>query len=290
MATPAVPAIQGQMGVAKGGGSATSTTSVASTGGAASGGGGNPCGDVAPPSQPAAADDGDDVEFVVALSSLDFGESRDEDDPLIGHDMDLSGPGSLGPLCKAPAWPPWDPNLSPDDACGRDNGTSQLVNRLPVGGSLFKSKTIVKEIDEGNFSILFHVSKYNGKANDKEVRFAMYSSPGLAHDPCNPRGVAPRWDGNDEWPVSSRTLAGGDGGSGGGSPPQGGAGGDDCTPFAPGDDALAIHVDHKAHVANGKLVAAPEKGLFVIPGKVGVIHIELSAFSVVATINENGGA
>jgi hypothetical protein len=266
------------------GGTATGGSGATGGGGAGSGGqgGSGACGSLQPPLPPAESDPGtDDVDFVVALRTLDFGESLDAaEGPTVGYDLDKECTCLGGnPTCQAPGSMPVDC----DGPGGRDNAVARLFQNL----GLFEPETFTSEYqsgkaDAGDFSILFRVSDYNGQPNDTAVTLAVYTSPGIDKDPCFPAAVA-NWDGNDAWPIDAVTLNGMGSGGGGGMGGSMGCGGAD--PGFDVDDPK--YVSQQAYVVDNVLVADLPNSSLVFTNNDSATVINLVAGFLTGTIEQD---
>ncbi len=233
---------------------------TATSSGAGGSGGKSPsCAHAVWPSAPAMSDPGgEDVEFVLAMRSVDFGEDDLSAGPTVGYDLDgrcscqgeqasCQNAASVGEeQCDGPA--------------GRDNVTAMIFKQLGTFDPAKRtSEAWTAEIESGDWSLLFRVRDYNGKPNDDQVQVALYPSPGLDEDGCS-NDPTPKWDGNDQWPVSVTAL---DGGGAGG---QGGAGGCGGSTSSEALDSPK-YVDDNAYVTSSVLVAnLPELALVLDRG------------------------
>ena len=231
------------------------TNSSSSQGG--SGGQSPSCAHAVWPSAPAVSDPGDDIELVLAVRSVDFGENDLSDGPTVGYDLD-------GRCTCQGEQPSCQNALSVgeeqcDGPAGRDNATAAIFKQLgAVDPAKRTSEAWTAEVESGNWSLLIRLRNYNGKANDHQVQVALYPSPGMDQDSCNDNPV-PSWDGSDQWPVSATSLIGYGAGGGG----TGGCGGGST------DEALDSpkYVDDNAYVAAGVMVAnLPELALVLNRG------------------------
>lgn len=202
-----------------------------SSGGAGGTGAGNPnggsaaCDNVEPPLAPTTTDPGSDVDFVVAVRTLDFGEDFDTaEGPIVGYDLDARCT-CLGdePSCGTVGNEPEDC----DGPGGRDNAVARLFDNLSLfEPQSFNSQYHSAQANMGDLGLLFRVMRWNGAANDEDVTLAIYTSPGIDQNPCAPGVTMPAWDGSDVWPVDSFAVnTGGGGGAPGGAGGMGGAGG-----------------------------------------------------------------
>lgn len=288
-AVPGFELVEGTGGTTNAGG-AGATGGDGGTGGGT--GGDGACSNVRPPLPPTESDPGpDDVDFVAAVRSLDFGEQHDEDvGPTVGYDLDkectcLGGVPSCQPVgamandCDGPG--------------GRDNAVARLFKNLGLFESeQFNSTHQSSEAESGEFSILVRVLDYNGQPNDTSVGVIVYSSPGLDKDPCL-SSPQPQWDGSDEWPVDALTLeepAAGGGGAGG----MGIGGGGGCGaagPSAPGYDVDAPRfASAQAFVSDGVLVADLPSSALIFSSNTGATEINLvGGFLTGRLVEESGG-
>ena len=161
-----------------------------------------------PPTGDDAADDGEVYVYVLRKMYLGLpGVPADLLDPAdydqgIGYDLDCSSrePHGLPVLC-APINPsgakvPWEPYPR-----GIDNSLSQRVfgylEKLAAQtmGSSYQPLDvgISNDWNAGKASILMVVYNWNGTPNDSKVSYRVTSSLGTVH------GVAPKWNGEDEW-------------------------------------------------------------------------------------------
>ncbi len=244
---------------------AETTASAGGAGGAAGMGGMGGCAGARWPAPPGADDPStDDVDFVVAVRTLDFGEVDIEPSgPAVGYDLDAvctcvdEAPNS----CIVPSYAAANHCDGPG---GRDNAAAQLIDYASVLYPGVSSASLTSDLELGEWSVLVRVQGYNGTPNDTNVVASVFPSPGFQRDDCNPS--APAWDGDDRWPVSAFAIEGADGGAGGTSAGgSGGAGGNDCsdTMFDPALDTPR-YTDANAYVSDGVLVASlPKAGLLL---------------------------
>jgi len=214
------------------------------------------------PTAPTDPPDGDALEFTVAIRSVQLGEDFDpRTGPTIGYDLDgvCSGQGEED-ICSKPDFA--DASVLVDGPEGIDNNAARVFgeagNFYP---RLISSSAYTQGISDGEWSVLFRVRGYNGEPNDGQVELALYPSPGMHVDPCNPMDATPTWDGSDLWAVHAFAVEGGQGGGG-----QGGGGAGTCN--QPPDGALAqpAYVDDKAYVRDGTLVASIPKTELALSG------------------------
>jgi hypothetical protein len=186
--------------------------------------------------RPAASDPGNDLPPIyVALSRLRTGTTKD-DPPLtpddfawedIGFDFDKRCTRSK--TCEVDQMqvserPCLNSNLTPFDGnlC-RDNELGKLLkvaSMSPTVGEYFglTERDWNCELHRGGFSIIFKISGYNGRINDRDVRLDMYTSTGLQNQPtwaCRMTIDAPLvtdwhtrapWISTDHWKVAQRSI------------------------------------------------------------------------------------
>lgn len=271
-AVPGFELVDGVGGAGTGMGGSGATSAGGSGQGGGTGGAGL-CGSVQPSLPPDESDPGpDDVDLVVAVRSLDFGEDHETDvGPAVGYDLDKECTCLGGnPTCQTVGAMPNDC----DGPGGRDNAVARLFKEFTLfEPDSFDSQFQSAKANDGEFSILVRVRDYNGQPNDDAVTVIVYSSPGLDSDPCLPSQVA-QWDGTDAFPVDALVLnepgAGGmgTGGAGGGC----GAAG----PGAPGYDVDdPKFVSQQAFVSDGVLVANLPASALVFSSSSGAVTIDL---------------
>jgi hypothetical protein len=246
-------------GGAAGSGGTTTTTDTAGgtggTGGTGSGTGGSTCTPLHPPSAPAVQDDGGNIEFVVALHSIDVGEASF--DVKIGFDLDglctctNNAPGSCTPIA----------NTVCDGPGGIDNALSLIFATVKQqSAGLVTSGQLSKAANDGRWTGLARVRGYNGKPDDAKVEVLGYSTQGVA------AGMPkPIWDGTDKWPVDDSSLADGKN----------------------VDNPIVKSIE--AYVTGGVLVARFSDQLLRIKGDLFGMDIHIKGFAFAASIeNANG--
>lgn len=199
------------------------------------------------PSSPPNVSDGGTIEFTSALRSLDLGENASSEIP-IGLNLDgLCTCPEQAVQCKNPISPSL---VACDGREGADNTSSAIVKALLTTDADFTGSAYYSGgADSGYFSLLFHVSGYNGLDSDPLVSVSMYESPGY-----NPQGTgiqAPFWTGQEAWTVSSASLK--DGASLG----------------------QPLFRDDKAFVTGGMLVSSFQTLTFGLAGEKGFLRIGL---------------
>ncbi|APR87316.1 hypothetical protein A7982_12665 [Minicystis rosea] len=144
------------------------------------------------PDPPAIPDDADAEEIVVALRTIDLGESATVPP---GYDLDhvctcFADAGascvSKKPHCDAPG--------------GIDNASAQFFSliQFAAGATNFSSDAFSAKVGEGVWSFVIRVRGYNGKADDPKVDVAMFPSTGT--------DATPLWNGTDAWAISATAL------------------------------------------------------------------------------------
>lgn len=167
------------------------------------------CGHARPPDPPTTSTGGGDIDFVVAVDSVDFGDGSGTP-KLIGYDLDSRctclGEGNS---CLRESWATADACDGPD---GRDNSAGDLMTKLSPLFSGFGSGDWSQQAKEGAWSILLRVREYNGEPNDNQVRLDWYVPEQFWEDKGDDE-TPPLWDGNDAWPIRSTSLADKEGGA-----------------------------------------------------------------------------
>ncbi len=181
------------------------------------------CNHAVPPPRPVADDpsDGGDIEFITALSNVDFGL----DGGIFGFDLDH--------VCTCPGPESCVPQTTKqhcDDSQGRDNAGGALIQQFSALTTEFNADKINTNIASGLDSMLLRVRNYNGTANDTQVSLAVFVSTGTTSDAGT--NTPPKHDGNDHWGIDPSSLVG--------TPP----------PY------VAVNEDLSAYVTNGVLVAS----------------------------------
>lgn len=149
---------------------------------------------------------------------------------------------------------------------GRDNAAGELFFEIkatyPTVSSPIGSKKDTALIQSGAYSVIFHVSGYNGQPDDDQVRFEWYVPASFGADKSADGGASqiPAWNGTDRWPLrkdGTTTL------------PDGGAG--------------PLVADDNAYVAGGVVVASLPRGSKI---RGGSVEFDLSGVFVTAKINQ----
>jgi hypothetical protein len=157
--------------------------------------------------------------YLFAARTLSFDETGDPVKSTLGFDLD----GACTCL-DAPAETCLPPKARPtlcDGPGGRDNSFPRMLKDLITFGFAKSSQGLSQDIESGKFTLLLRVDRYNGLANDDDVRFAFY---------IGGNSNFPAWQGQDPWTVLSTSVE--------------------------GDDVEKPRViDDNAYVSNGQLVA-----------------------------------
>ncbi|CAN5919550.1 hypothetical protein BH11MYX4_BH11MYX4_66860 [soil metagenome] len=231
----------------------------------------DPCAHVAPPPPPAKDDDpvldNQLAPFYVATSEIHlFGKT--DAGAVQGFDLDGvctcdTRPGAAHGGASACLGP-----RTCDRDGGIDNGTLSLLDVfgafLPPGTDLDTAASLNTRIAVGDETLLFVISNYNGRANDKEVTVGLVVSHGIQDgtgcgtDVGRPKPpYPPGWCGKDKWTVDPDGVIGA------------------APPYAPSLAATAYVTDHRLVIDN-------EKGSFQVP--FGDVSLTMFSPIVVATI------
>lgn len=142
---------------------------------------------------PAAADGPSLPDIILAMRTIDLGESATTPP---GYDLDGTCTcfGGAGPTCAAA-------KNHCDAPGGIDNGSAQFFSlvQFAAGPGNFSSAAFSAKIEQGVFGVVVRLSKYSGEEDDSAVEVAIYPSGGVT-------GAAPLWDGNDAWQIQSPSL------------------------------------------------------------------------------------
>lgn len=231
------------------------------------------------PARPARDDATGDLEIVLAVRSVLFGDT-DDAGGVTAYDLDgvqtCPGPGS----CK-----PFGNKDRCDDALGRDNSGGKLVAEIGSFTSEFSPARVNQRLGAGEYGALLRVRGYNGGRNDTKVAVALYGSLGTepsadagrdAGDAAAPAARAvPIWNGNDRWEVETGLVLGGVG-----------LIGTDCT--ARPDECVPTYSDANAYVAEGVLVATLDIPLRFGTSAGSNLNLNLTNGFVVARLDKKG--
>lgn len=184
-----------------------------------------------PPDPPAEAEPGGDIEFTVAVYSVNFGDATGNPKE-IGYDLDsrctCHGEGNS---CLRESWATAEACDGPN---GEDNAAGSLLTNMGPYFKDFGSTAWSEALLEGEWSILLRVRGYNGQPNDSKVRLDWYVPDNYDED--KESGAVPSWDGNDVWPIRATCLVEQDGGT--------------------ADIEKPRYFDDNAYVTNGVLVGS----------------------------------
>ncbi len=199
-------------------------------------------------------------DFWLAMYTIDYGDGDGVPAAAtyanIGYDLDR--------VCTALGDPPvcvQAKHAPKDGVGGRDNATGELLfevkSTYQIIADPLGSKKDTAMIQGGAFSILFHVTGYNGLPDDDQVRFEWYAPAPFGSDTgdAGPR-LPPTWSGTDRWPIRIQDTL-----------PDGGIG--------------ALVVDDNAYVAGNVVVASLPRGTRISGGS---IDFDLSGVFVTATL------
>ena len=186
--------------------------------------------------RPAASDPGSDLQPIyLAISRLRMGTTKDDlaltpDDNAwqdIGFDFDKLCTRSTtcevdqmqvsDKSCANSFLTPFDGNQCRDNEIGK---LLKVASMSPTVGEFYgmTERDWNCEIYRGGFTIIFKISGYNGKINDRDVRLDMYTSTGLQKLPtwtCRATIDAPlstdwfnraSWINSDAWKIAQRSI------------------------------------------------------------------------------------
>jgi len=173
----------------------------------------DPCVHAVPPPRPTVDDAPTERldDFFVAFRRVELVPEGNA--PVRGFDLDgvctcetAAGTAEGGaPSCAAKS-----PNCDLDG--GVDNGTAAFLKTYAAVIDINESANINGQIQDGQRNAVVLISKYNGRANDLDVGFGLFSSEGIV-DPSPCPGstfvdgfYTPGWCGEDKWTVSSSTV------------------------------------------------------------------------------------
>lgn len=137
----------------------------------------------------------DDVEFVVVMNEVDYGDGIENEDTTIGFDLD--GQCTMRgdpPNCTPHDWTNTDLT---DGSHGEDNGVGKLITRQSelFGDQLVSSENLNERVAMGVDAPLgvLRVSNYGGMIEDDRVRVEWFMSVAL--------GQPAALDASDRWPI-----------------------------------------------------------------------------------------
>lgn len=175
----------------------------------------DPCLHVRPPPAPAVDDaPNDSLEpFYLALREVTLVPKGSE--PVLGFDLDNActcdtRPGAAfdgGPSCTSSR------RVRCDSDGGVDNQVAIGLRDYSGFIDIDKAASINDRIASGEQTSILVVSKYNGRANDSDVKFGVFTSEGIRDgSPCPGAVTAangfttPGWCGEDNWTASSSSV------------------------------------------------------------------------------------
>jgi hypothetical protein len=175
----------------------------------------DPCRHNVPPSMPDTDDDPNTSidDFYIALRSVTLlapvGETLGFDlDGVCSCDVRPNTAHDGGQSCQTT-------KKFCDGDGGVDNQVATFATDFAPLIDIDKAANVNARIQRGQQTSLIVVSKYNGRANDREVAFGLFTSEGIpANQPqpgCPDAGsesgfLAPGWCGKDKWTVSASTV------------------------------------------------------------------------------------
>lgn len=221
------------------------------------------CGHARPPDPPSVTNAGGDIEFTVAVQSVDFGDASGTPEQY-GYDLDYrctcQGEGNG---CLRESWATADACDGPD---GRDNLTGRFIASVAPLFSGFSSEGWSQDTYVGEWGLLLRVRNYNGEPDDDRVTLEWYVADQYWEDKPD-KSYVPAWDGTDTWPIRVSTLEEQDGGA-----------------F---DIDKPKYADEYAYVSGGVLVGSLTETSFQLSAQYAV---ELNGAFVTANVVERGGA
>ena len=160
------------------------------------------CTHALPPDPPNVADAGGSISFVVAASSIDFGDQQTSNPLDIGFDLDMRCTCPEANGCLRESWATVD---GCDGPGGRDNMAGKFMSELAALFDNLGSKAWTEGLLRGSWSLLLRLRDYNGEADDDRVRLDWYI-PAEYFTFQDGGTDPPKWDGTDEWPVRTGSL------------------------------------------------------------------------------------
>jgi hypothetical protein len=214
------------------------------------------CTHTSPPSPPTGTIKPGDVTFVVALHSIFMAEQAGSTPVGLDLDKTCTCEGE-GPSCTAPK--------GTKPACDSPGGVDAAAQKLfqlialPLGTDAFGSQFFSNGADKGLWSLLVRVTGYNGEADDDHVSVALFPVASSVEVPAT--GI-PAWDGKDQWPISTTSLADGK------------------------SVSKPLYVDDNAYVSGGVLVAGIAHSEIRFAGSIESITMRLTGGQIVATLTK----
>ena len=166
------------------------------------------CGHARPPDPPSVTNAGGDIEFSVAVNSVDFGDVTGNPEQ-IGYDLDFRCTcQGQGDGCKRESWATADSCDGPD---GRDNLTGSFISSIALLFDDFDSEAWTEAVRRGEWGLVLRVRNYNGQPDDDQVTLEWLVTDQYYEDKPDDSYV-PAWDGTDTWPIRATSLEDQDGG------------------------------------------------------------------------------
>lgn len=155
-----------------------------------------------PPDPPPVTGAGGNLEVLVAVRGVDFGDQNGNAKEL-GYDLDsrCTCQGEANG-CLRGSWATADGCDGPE---GRDNMAGAFITEMSVLFSAFSSEEWSQAAEEGTWSLMLRVRNYNGLPDDDQVRLDWYVTDQYWEDKPDD-SYLPAWDGTDSWPIRSSSL------------------------------------------------------------------------------------
>ena len=193
------------------------------------------------PDPPSGVDTGGDAgDLIAAVTQLRILEPVAQGK---SQGFDLDG------LCTCPERPACaglEPNKPCDPEGGIDNASDSLFKQLASQGVALDDTGLRTGIEAGAYGIVIRLAGYDGRADDPEVRVAVYNAFAVNGD-----GGVPREDGTDQWTLDTESLL---------------------------DNRFPAYFSTKAYVAGGVLVASMPR--LIIRARLPVSKTKFSLFEM----------
>jgi hypothetical protein len=111
--------------------------------------------------------------------------------------------------CRLPRWA----RSTLDGMLGVDNSLGAVIQSTRNTITDFSSENYSDALKDGATSVIIQVSDWNGRANDTQVQLDIFiAAPFASFGAKGPDGgpARPEWMGQDEWPIASDSVLGGD--------------------------------------------------------------------------------
>jgi len=147
---------------------------------------------------PSTSDPSDPIDVTLALHTIDTG-TKVNPPQTWGFNLDKTCTCPQPNACKA------DQAFCDREAGVDDEGQNvftelQTAAKAFDAGGFFDDSFFNNALIAGQSGLLVRLRGYNGKADDAQVKVAIYSSPGIETP------TTPNWDGNDQWKVDTNYL------------------------------------------------------------------------------------